>query len=41
MSMYYEDPDKNTIELYYEELLKELYNGKSVAEMMARSPPIE
>jgi len=67
--MYYEDPDKNTIELYYDsgyteedmvafyaggdryvtsptrfdpaELLKELRNGKSVAELIAWSPPSE
>ena len=69
MSMYYEDPDKNTIELYFDsgyteddmvafyaggdryvtsptpfdpaELLKDLRNGKSVAELIAWSPPSE
>jgi catechol-2,3-dioxygenase len=67
MSMYYEDPDKNTIELYFDTgfteddlaafygggdsyilgatpfdpvaLNKELDNGKSVAELVAWSPP--
>jgi len=69
MSMYYEDPDKNTIELYYDsgyteedmvafyaggdryilsptpfdpaELQKQLHSGKSVAELIAWSPPSE
>jgi len=69
MSMYYEDPDKNTIELYYDsgyteddmvafyaggdryimsptpfdptELRKQLHSGKSVAELIAWSPPSE
>jgi catechol-2,3-dioxygenase len=69
MSIYYEDPDRNNIELYYDsgyteddmlafyaggdryilgatpfdpaDLLKELRNGKSVAELIAWSPPSE
>jgi len=69
MSMYYEDPDRNTIELYYDcgyteddmvafyaggdryvmgptpfdpvALMKELRNGKPVAELIAWSPPSE
>jgi hypothetical protein len=67
MSMYYEDPDRNTVELFYDtgfseqeivdfyaggdryvlsaspfdpaQMLRELRGGKTVAELIAWSPP--